>query len=144
MTSVCAKGIVTAVNLGNNRFHTWGDHTSAGGEDGRDPLAQFDSSVRMMVHIFNRFVDQWRDVVDRPMTLALRNDIVNSEQSYLDYLVTIGALIGSPKCEFRPEDNIELALGYFYFSDTYTATIPAKYIQLNLTHTSEGLRAYLA
>lgn len=143
MTDIAAKGIVTLVNLGSGTWHTWGDHTSAFSDGGVfDVLYQFDSSARMMVHLFNRFIDQWRDVIDKPMTLALRNDIVNGEQGYLDYLVAIGALIGSPRCEFKPEENLELASGYFYFSDTYTTTVPAKYIQLNLTHTTEGLKAY--
>lgn len=143
-TNVCAKGIITICNKGNGNIVTWGDNTSAFSDGGQyDALYQFDSGVRMMVYLFNRFIDKWGSVIDSPMTLALRNDIVAYEQANLDWLVLIKALIGNPRCEFRPESNTEISSGYFYFDSVYTPTIPAKYIQLDLTYTSAGLKAYL-
>lgn len=143
---LAAAGLVTLISLGGGVFNTWGDHTSLvsdGAIDDKNMLYQFDSGARVMVHLFNRFLQTWRGVIDSPMTLALRNDVINSEQSYLDYLVSVGALIGEPRCEFRKDENAETGLGRFYFTDIYTPTMPAKYIQLNLIYSTEGLSAYV-
>lgn len=143
---LAAAGLVTLISLGGGVFNTWGDHTSLvsnGTIDDKNLLYQFDSGARVMVHLFNRFLQTWRGVIDSPMTLALRNDVINSEQGYLDYLVSVGALIGEPRCEFRKDENAETGLGRFYFTDIYTPTMPAKYIQLNLIYSTEGLSAYV-
>jgi hypothetical protein len=143
MTDICAKGVTTICNHGNQNITTWGDHTSAFSDGGTfDALYQFDSGVRMMIYLFNGFIDRWRGVIDDPMDLDLRNSIVTKEQENLDRLVLIKALIGNPKCEFRPENNTEIGLGYFYFSSVYTTVIPAKYIEMDLSYTTEGLKAY--
>lgn len=144
-SKLAANGLITLVGLGGGVFNTWGDHTSLvanGLIDDKNLLYQFDNGSRVMVHLFNRFLQTWRGAIDSPMTLALRNDVINSEQGYLDYLVSVGALIGEPRCEFRKDENTETGQGHFYFTDVYTPTMPAKYIQLNLVYTTAGLAAY--
>ena len=144
--SLTEFGFIVARNKGMNRYITWGDHTAAveAGDTG-DELNRFDSNVAMAYHLANRWILKWEHTIDRPMTLALRNDIINEEQTYLNYLVAVGALVGNPKCEFRPVDNTSdsIGQGQFYFTNTYTNAIPTKYLQLNLVWTSEGLASYL-
>ena len=145
--TLAAAGYALLVNKGQNIYHIWGDHTAAVHGDGEvdDELYRFDSNVAMAYHIANRAILKWKDDVDSTMNLNLRNLIIMEEQSYLDYLVSIGALIGEPKCEFRSEDNTSdtLGLGQFYFTNVYTNSIPAKYLQFNLVWTAEGLNALL-
>lgn len=143
--TVTEQGFLIAKNKGGQRYCTWGDHTASFKVTVDDELYRFDSNVAMAYHLANRWILKWGNVIDNPMTLSLRNDIINEEQSYLDYLVSIGALVGNPKCEFRATDNTSdtLGQGQFYFTDTYTSAIPAKYLQMNLVWTSEGLNSYL-
>jgi phage tail sheath protein FI len=79
------------------------------------------------------------------MDLALRNYILSEEQDFLYYLVSVQALVGSPRCEFRPQDNTKdsIAKGHFYFKDFVTYTPPAKYIDLGVSFTDEGYTVYL-
>lgn len=145
--ALAAAGYVGPINKGAGKWYLWGDHTAAVSGDGTvdDELYRFDSNVAMTYHLANRFILKWGNVIDDPMTLALRNDIINEEQNYLNYCVAAGALIGSPRCEFRALDNTtdKLQKGQFTFTNIQTVTIPAKYIQLNLVYTSEGINSYI-
>lgn len=139
-----SNGIICAINKGLNRWYTWGDHTAAVTAGSvEDELYRFDSNVAIFYHLANRFILKWQNSIDAPMTLALRNDIINEEQNYLDSLVSIGALVGDPKAEFKENTVETLALGQFYFTNIATPTVPAKYIEMNLQHTVDGISAYL-
>lgn len=145
-TALSADGITSFINVGGNRYYTWGDHTSAfsaGSVD--DERARFDSNIRMLYYLTNRFQIKWRSIIDSPMTLTLRNNILNYEQNQLNYCVSQGALIGDPKIEFRPDDNSlsTLQQGQFYFTELATVTPPAKYIEMKLSFTSDGFKVYL-
>lgn len=145
MTDLAAKGIVSIVNKGNNTYATWGDHTSAFTDGGEfDELFRFDSSIRVFIHICNRFIDKWGSSIDAPMTLQQRNDVISEEQNYLNYLKAQGAVIGDPRCEFRAIDNPvdNLQQGYFTFVDVATTCIPIKHLGLKVTWTAEGLKSY--
>jgi phage tail sheath protein FI len=146
MNEVVENGIVSFVNRGNNRWYTWGDHTAAvtaGTVD--DETYRFDSTVAVLYHILNRFILKWGAVIDSPMSLMLRDCILDEEQTYLNGLKAMGCLVGEPKCEFRAVDNSvdTLGKGQFYFSNIATVVPPAKYIELGIAYTDEGLSAYL-
>ena len=146
-TTLADKGITSFINVGAGRFYSWGDSTSALTATGiSDERGRFTSTMRILLALGNRFQQVWRNEIDSPMTLSLRNDILNEEQNYLDYLKSQGALIGYPKCEFRPDDNtIEtIQSGRFYFTSILTATAPARYIDLKIAFTSEGYAVLLA
>lgn len=146
--ALAAAGFAILANKGQRKYHIWGDHTAMVSGDGAvdDELYRFDSNIAIAYHIANRAILKWQDSVDSPMNLNLRNLIIMEEQSYLDYLIGIGALIGGAKCEFRADDNRSdtLGLGQFYFTNVYTTAIPAKYIQFNLVWTAEGLSSLVA
>lgn len=146
MNAVVENGIVSFVNKGNNRWYTWGDHTAAvSAGSATDETYRFDSTVAVLYHILNRFVQKWGTIIDSPMSLRLRDCILSEEQDYLNGLKALGCIVGNPKCEFRALDNSAdtLGQGQFYFTNIATIVPPAKYIELGLQYTDAGLTAYL-
>lgn len=146
MNEVAENGIVSFVNKGNNKWYTWGDHTAAvtaGSVD--DETYRFDSTVAVLYHILNRFVNKWGNIIDSPMSLRLRDCIIAEEQDYLNGLKALGCLVGDPKCEFKKLENTTetIGKGQFYFSNIATVVPPAKYVELSIQYTDEGLSAYI-
>ena len=146
MNAVVENGIVSFVNKGNNRWYTWGDHTAAvtaGKVD--DETYRFDSTVAVLYHILNRFVQKWGTVIDSPMSLRLRDCILSEEQDYLNGLKALGCLVGNPKCEFKSDNNSAETIGHgqFYFTSIATVVPPAKYVELGIAYTDAGLSAYI-
>lgn len=146
-TTLADKGITSFINVGGGSYFTWGDSTSALTATGiTDERGRFTSTIRVMLMLGNRFQRVWRNTIDAPLDLSLRNDILHEEQSFLDYLKSQGALLGYPKCEFRPDDNTlsTVQSGRFYFTDILTVTSPARYLDLKIVYTSDGYSVLLA
>lgn len=144
-TQLSADGICSYINYGGGLWHTWGDHTSAMSAGSvSDERARYDSNIRVLIMIVNRFQLKYRFSVDDPMTLTMRNDIIQEENDYLAYLQSIGALIGDASCSFQAEDNPadDIALGRFVWSIESTVTPPAKYMQLNVAFSTAGYAVY--
>ena len=139
-----ADGICTVRRRGSV-YVTWGDHTSAfSGGTVTDELARFENRIRMNAMLKNRWVMKYEPIIDSPLTLQMRNDIINAEQDYLNGLVAIGALIGEPKCEFiavsNPIDSI--VQGNFTWNITVTETNPLKYMLARIAFSVAGLSFY--
>lgn len=144
-TEIQQNGIVTFLNVGGGAYVTWGDHTSAMANGSvTDERARYDSNIRVLQTITNRFQQKYRFSVDEPMTLTMRNDIIHEENDYLAYLKSIGAIIGDASCQFIADDNPadNVALGQFVWSIAATVTPPMKYAQLNVGFTSAGYSVY--
>ncbi len=145
-----AAGITTLVAWGGE-YVIWGPHTSAfeAGEDGNlkngiDPMAIFDTNVRMQEYILNRFQEKWGSTVDEPMDKNMKDTILEEEQQYLDSLVAIGALIGSPTVEFLETENstTNLMNGNFKWNFKDTPTPPAKCLTAEVAYTDAGFSTY--
>ena len=139
-----ADGICTVRRRGST-YVTWGDHTSAfAGGTVTDELARFENRIRMNAMLKNRWVMRYEPIIDSPLTLQMRNDIVNSEQDYLNGLVATGALIGEPKCEFRAESNKfdDIVQGNFTWDIVVTETNPLKYMLARIAFSVAGLSFY--
>ena len=146
MNAVVENGIVSFVNKGNNRWYTWGDHTAAVTAGSvEDETYRFDSTVAVLYHILNRFVQKWGSVIDSPMSLRRRDCILSEEQDYLNGLKALGCLVGDPTCEFRPINNSSdtIGKGQFYFTNICTVVPPAKYVELRIAYTDAGLSAFI-
>lgn len=144
-TSLSADGVCSWINYGGGNWHTWGDHTSAFSAGGvSDERARFDNTIRMNIMITNRFQLKYRFEIDNPLTLQMRNDVINEQLDFLNGLVAIGALIGEPAVEFRADDNPidNIAQGYFSWSTFDTPTIPAKHMNNKVSYTDAGLSVY--
>ena len=94
--------------------------------------------------ILNRWLIKYEPLIDRPLTLTMRNDIINEQINYLNGLVAIGGLIGNPVCEFRATSNPidDIVEGHFVWDIEATETNPAKTIEANIAFTTAGLTAY--
>ena len=141
-----ADGICTVRRRGSV-YVTWGDHTSAfAGGTVTDELARFENRIRMNAMLKNRWVMKYESIIDSPLTLQMRNDIINAEQDYLNGLVAIGALIGEPKCEFIAESNPidDIVQGNFTWNIAVTETNPLKYMLARIAFSVAGLSFYTA
>lgn len=139
-----ADGICTVRRRGSV-YVTWGDHTSAfAGGNVTDELARFENRIRMNAMLKNRWVMKYESIIDSPLTLQMRNDIINAEQDYLNGLVAIGALIGEPKCEFIAESNPidNIVQGNFTWNIAVTETNPLKYMLARIAFSVAGLSFY--
>ena len=139
-----ADGICTVRRRGSV-YVTWGDHTSAfAGGTVTDELARFENRIRMNAMLKNRWVMKYESIIDSPLTLQMRNDVVNAEQDYLNGLVAIGALIGEPKCEFLAESNNfdNIVEGNFTWNIVVTETNPLKYALARIAFSVAGLSFY--
>ena len=139
-----ADGICTVRRRGSV-YVTWGDHTSAfAGGNVTDELARFENRIRMNAMLKNRWVMKYEPIIDSPLTLQMRNDIINAEQDYLNGLVAIGALIGEPKCEFIAESNPidSIVQGNFTWNIAVTETNPLKYMLARIAFSVAGLSFY--
>ena len=139
-------GICTFRRRGQ-QWVSWGDHTSAfAGGTVNDERARFENRMRMQLMIMNRWLIKYEPLVDEPLTLTMRNDIINEQTNYLNGLVAIGGLIGNPRCEFlATSNNIDnIVEGKFVWDINTTETNPAKVIEANIAFTTEGLLAYTA
>lgn len=135
-----AAGIRTCVYWGG-RWVLWGPHTGAyayGGDmDARD---KFDSNVRMLYHLMNQFQVNYGTLVDKPMTRALVDTILNDFQHYLDGLVARGALLLG-EITFNETSNAtsDMIEGDFVFDVANTTTPPGKSLTAKVAYTTKGL-----
>ena len=138
------EGICTFRRRGQ-QWVTWGDHTSAfAGGTVSDERGRFENRMRMQLMILNRWLIKYEPLIDRPLTLTMRNDIINEQINFLNGLVAIGGLIGNPVCEFRATSNQidDIVEGHFVWDIEATETNPAKTIEANIAFTTAGLTAY--
>ena len=144
-TQLSADGVCSWINYGGGNMHTWCDHTSAfSAGTVSDERARYDSNIRMLVMLTNRFQLKYRFSIDEPMTLTMRNSVIQEENDYLAYLKSIGALVGEASCQFLADDNPadNVAQGQFVWSIVSTITPPMKYAQLNVGFSTAGYSVY--
>lgn len=139
-----SNGIMTLIAWGGN-WVLWGDHTAAYsyGAD-VDPRAIFDVSMRMLFYITNSFQREWSPKIDKPMTLQLKDRILNREQEKLDALVARGALLGNPEILFLESENstTDIMNGDFRWDIAATPTPPLKSATVYVAYTDAGFSAY--
>ena len=139
-----AAGISTAIYWESN-WRAWGDHTAAYTYGGSHKAREiFDVNMLMLFYITNSFQKEWGTTIDKPMTLALRDTILNREQEKLDALVAKGALIGSPSVEFLESNNAtdDVMNGDFRWDISATITPPLKSATGVVCYTDAGFSAY--
>lgn len=140
------NGIGTIIAWGGN-WVLWGDHTAAYTYGAVvDARAIFDVSMRMLFHITNDFQREWSPKIDKPMTVQLRDRILNREQEKLDSLVAQRALLGDPKVLFLESENstTDLINGDFRWDIAATPTPPLKSATVYVAYTDAGFSAYFA
>ena len=139
-----AAGIATAIYWEGN-WRTWGDHTAAHSFGGNYKAREiFDVNMIMLFYIANSFQKEWGTTIDKPMTTALRDTILNREQEKLDALVAQGALIGKPTVAFLESNNDESDIlnGNFRWDIAATNTPPLKSATGVVCYTDAGFSTY--
>lgn len=138
------KGITTAVYWAGN-WVLWGPHTAAYTYNGSmDARAIFDVNIRMLEHITNMFQLRHGTEIDSPMTPQDKDTILNTEKEYLDTLLGVGALIGTPTVEFLETDNTtaDMMNGDFVWRFAVTNTPPFKSGTARICYTDEGFSSF--
>lgn len=145
-----AAGITTMIAWGGECV-LWGPHTAAfqAAENGNikkdiDPVAGFDTNVRMQQYILNHFQETWGNTIDTPLDENLKDTILEREQQFLDGLTSMGALIGEPVAEFLETENTRELLmnGNFKWNLANTPTPPAKSLTAETAYTDSGFSSY--
>ena len=139
-----AAGISTAIYWEGN-WRLWGDHTAAYTYGGSHKAREiFDVNMLMLFYIANSFQKEWGITIDKPMTMSLRDTILNREQEKLDVLVAKGALIGSPSVEFVETNNAltDMMNGAFRWDISATNTPPLKSATGVVSFTDAGFSSY--
>ena len=143
---LCEYGISTAVAWGGE-IRLWGGHTAgyAYGSSKQEASAIFDTNIRMLAYIINQFQTSWVDEIDQPMTLALQETILFTEQAKLDGLVAQGALIGNPTISFIPSNNpeSEIVQGAFTWDIVCTVTPQFKTARAVVAYSTDGFDVYI-
>ena len=139
-----ANGVNTFFNL-YSQFISYGDHTSAYSNGAvTDERGRWESCIRLLAMFANWFILTFAFIIDEPMTLQLRNDILAACQRFLNGLVAIGAVIGEPSVEFIPAENPvnNLARGEFVFSIKMTTPAVVKVLKAKVRYSDAGLSVY--
>lgn len=142
-SELSSKGITTVVAWAG-QWVFWGDHTAAfeygASNDNRDI---FDTSLRMMMHITNDFQQSHFADIDKPFTVALKDEIINEEQEKLDHYVSMGALIGDPTISFLDVDNTysDVVNGVFTWNIQITPSPMAKALICKVAYTTDGFES---
>ena len=139
-----SAGITTAIYWESN-WRVWGDHTAAFSHNGNHKASEiFDVNIQMLFYIANSFQKEWGTTIDKPMTLALRDTILNREKEKLDILVAKGALIGAPSVEFLETNNgtDEIMNGNFRWDIAATNTPPLKSATSVVCYSDAGFSVY--
>lgn len=136
---------ITTIVPANGKWVLWGGHTAAY-QFGvtADPREVFDTNVRMLNHCANSFQKEWGQRIDKPMTIQLRDEIINRENDKLAGYVAMGFMIGTPACIFLPSENKtkDLMNGDFQWSIIATPTPQFKSGTVSVAYTDAGLSVY--
>lgn len=136
---------ITSLCFWDGRWVLWGPHTAAYKYGTTmDPRAIFDVNFRMLEFITNGFQRRHGTEIDSPMTLGMKDSIINTENEELDRLVGLGAIIGDPSVEFLENANStsDLMQGDFVFDIQFTNTPPFKSGTARVCYTDDGFAAY--
>ena len=136
---------ITSLCFWDGRWVLWGPHTAAYKYGTTmDPRAIFDVNFRMLEFITNGFQRRHGTEIDGPMTLGLKDSIINAENEELDRLVGLGAIIGDPSVEFLESANStnDIMQGDFVFDIQFTNTPPFKSGTARVCYTDDGFAAY--
>lgn len=128
-------------------YKLWGDYLSSFTATGSpDADGIFVQTQRMLQYLRAAFVAQWRNAIDRAFTRQLKDTIIATEQAKLDRLVAVGALIGSPKIEFREEDNpqADVLAGHFVWRLAVSPALPLTSAKLEVSYTDSGYAVLFA
>lgn len=132
-------GVVTVIN--NNGWKLWGNYLGCyPGSTTAEKV--FICTNRVQDWICNTFVNTFWQYVDRPLTPALRDSIINSFNTWLNGLTAEGKLYGG-QIEYFEELNpvTSLLAGIFRLDTKAASPIPTQQIDMHAQYSAEMLAA---
>jgi len=135
-----SKGIRTLTYWGG-RWLLWGSHTGEY-EEGKeiDKKNVFDSNVRMLFYIANTFQSRYGTEVDKPMSRAKKDTILNDFQEWFDNLAAQGkVLYGEVAFNELSNPVSDVVEGDFVFDIETTTTPPGKSLTAKISWTVQGI-----
>lgn len=124
-------GIVTAIN--DDGWRSWGNNTACYPEN-QDPKDRWICCRRMMIWYRQHFIRQYKDKVDDPYNRILVDNLVDSENMYLNGLTSSGYIAGGQISYNEAENTTEDILnGHVTFGTRIAFWTPAEYIKNNIT-----------
>ena len=126
------------------RWALWGAHSAAYNPTDADSINVAETNTMMLFYISNDFQQRRVPDVDRPMTANDLQSIVAEEQSRLDALASIGALIGTPVAAINADEiaQSDVYQGDFSFTFDVTTTPLAKSLTAKVNWTDDGFVTY--
>lgn len=138
------NGIASAVCIGG-RWAIWGCHSADYTYEDGDQVNVFETNRMMLYYLSNDFQHRRARDVDKPMTANGIKTIVAEEQTRLDALVKIGALIyGTAHMNADADAMSDIMQGDYAFSFNVTTTPLAKSLTAVVSWTDKGYATYYA
>lgn len=139
-----AFGIASAAYAGG-RWVIWGCHSADYSSEDGDRINVSETNRMMLYYISNDFQHRRMRDVDKPMTANGLKTIVSEEQTRLDALVKIGALIyGVVSLDASADSKSDIMNGDYTFAFNVTTTPLAKSLTALVNWTSDGFTTYFA
>lgn len=135
-----SKGIRTLTYWGG-RWILWGSHTGdyEYGKD-MDKRNVFDSNIRMIYYIANTFQTRYGVLVDKPMSRAQKDTILNDFQEWFDNLAAQGKILfGEIAFTELSNPTSDVVEGDFDFDIETTTTPPGKSLTAKISWTTQGI-----
>lgn len=131
-------GIASAAYVGG-RWAIWGAHSADYDEDNGDSINVAETNRMMLFYLSNDFQHRRRKDVDKPMTANDLSSIVSEEQSRLDALIKINALLyGEVHLTAEKIAQSDVYESDFVFAFNVTTTPLAKSLTALVSWTDEG------
>lgn len=136
------NGIASAAFVGGH-WVIWGAHSADYNQDNADSINVAETNRMMLYYISNDFQHRRTNDVDKPMTANDIQSIIAEEQSRLDALLKIGALIyGEVHLDADPDNMSDIMQGNFSITFNVTTTPLAKSLTAIVNWTPDGFSTY--
>ncbi len=135
-------GIVTVIN--NGGWTLWGNYLACFPKIS-DVAKMFICTNRTQDWLCNTFINTFWQYIDKPLTPALRDAIINAYNSWLNGLTAEGKLYGG-QIEYIQELNplTSLMAGIFRLDTKAASPIPAQQIDMHIQYSVDMLTAAMA
>lgn len=137
-----SDGVVTAINCGG--WSLWGNYLGCY-PTSTDIAKVFICTNRVQDWICNTFVTMFWKYIDKPLTPALRDAIINAFNAWLNGLTAEGKLYGgeiSYSAELNPISN--LVNGMFRLDCTAASPVPAQRIDMHVQYSVDMLESAMS
>ncbi len=137
-----SKGIASAC-FNSNAWRIWGCHSAEYSPDNATQVNVSETNMMLLFYVSNDFQARRSQDVDKPVTANDIRTIIAEEQTRIDALQSIGALIsGEVKLNADAQAKADILMGDFSFIFDLTPTPIARSLKAYVNWTDEGFSTY--